>query len=49
MKFSQLIEYNERNIFFQKFYTKSGGEASLRPFNKRSKLIISLDQQSEVL
>ena len=27
MKFSQLIEYNMRNIFLENSYTKSGGEA----------------------
>ena len=26
MKFGQLIEYNIRNIFVEKFYTKCGGE-----------------------
>ena len=26
MKFDQLIEYNMRNIFFEKSYTKCGGE-----------------------
>ena len=36
-----------RNIFFEKSYTKCGGEASSRPFYKKSKLI--LDQQSEML
>ena len=43
MKFGQLIEYNLRNIFTEKSYTKWGGEAILRPFSKKSKLIISLD------
>ena len=28
MKFGQLIEYNMRNIFLQKSYTKCGGETS---------------------
>ena len=44
MKFDQLIECNMRNIFLGKSYTKCGGEASPRPFYKKSKLIISLDQ-----
>ena len=37
-----------RNIFLEKSYTKCGGEASPRPFYKKSKLSISLDQQSEI-
>ena len=28
MKFSQLIEYNMKNIFLEKSYTKCGGETS---------------------
>ena len=34
MKIGQLIEYNTRNIFIEKLYTKYGGEASPRPFHK---------------
>ena len=49
MKFDDLIEYNLRNIFLEKSYTKYGGKASPRPFYKKSKLIKSLDQQSEML
>ena len=49
MKLSQLIEYKMRNIFLEKSYTKSGGEASPRPFYKKLKLSISLDQESEIL
>ena len=41
MKFGQLIEYEMRNIFLKE---KCGGEASPRPFYKKSKLSISLDQ-----
>ena len=37
------------NIFLEKSYTKFGEEASSRPFYKNSKLIVSLDQQSEML
>ena len=48
MKFGQLIGYNMRNIFLEKVYTECGGEASLRPFSEKSKLSISLDQQSEL-
>ena len=49
MKFGQLIEYNMKNIFCEKIIHKCCGEASPRPFHKRSKLSISLDQQSEML
>ena len=49
MKFGQLIEYNLRNIFLEKSYTKCGGETIPRPFSKKSKLSISLDQYSKVL
>ena len=38
-----------KNIFLEKTYTKCGGEASPRPFSKKSKLKTSLDQQSEML
>ena len=48
-KFGQLIEYNMRNIFQEKSYTKWGGENSSRPFSKKSNLRISPDQQSKVL
>ena len=49
MKFSQLIEYKMRNIFLEKSCAKYGGETSSRTFCKKSKLCISLDQQSEIL
>ena len=49
MKFGQLREYNMRNISLEKSYTKCGTEASARPFYKKSKLTIFLDQQSEKL
>ena len=48
MKFGQLIEYN-RNIFVEKPYTKCGGGNIPRPFSKKSKLDVSLDQQLKVL
>ena len=48
MKFGQLIEYNLRNIFVET-YTKCNGETIPRPFLKKSKLSISLDQYSKVL
>ena len=44
MKFGQLIEYHLRNIFREKSYTKCGGKGNHRPFSKKSKLSISLDQ-----
>ena len=44
MKFGQLIEYNMRNIFVGKLYTKCGGETSLRPVSEKLKLSILLDQ-----
>ena len=44
MKFSQLIEYNTKNIFVEKPYTKCAGETIPRPLSKKSTLSISLDQ-----
>ena len=49
IKFGQLIEYEMKNIFLEESYRKCGGEASSRPFYKKSKLKISLNQQSEIL
>ena len=49
MKCGQLIEYNMRNIFLEKSYTKCGAETSPRPFSGKLKLSISLDQYSKVL
>ena len=49
LKFDQLIEYNMIKIFFEKSYTKCGGEASPRAFYKKLELSISLGQQSEML
>ena len=48
MKFDQLIDYNVRNIFLEKSYTKFDGETSPRPFSEKLKLSISLDQESKV-
>ena len=42
VKFGQLIEYNMRKI--EKLYPKYGRETSPKPFSKKSKLSISLDQ-----
>ena len=49
MKFGQFIEYNMRNNFLQKSYAKYGGETNSRPFSKKSKSSISLDQQFKSL
>ena len=49
MKVGQLIEYNMRNIFVEKSYTKCGGEIIPRPFSRKSKSSISPDQKSKVL
>ena len=51
MKFGKLIEYNMRNIFLEKPYTKCGGETihNYSAFSEKSKLSVSLGQQSEVL
>ena len=44
MKFVQLIKYYIRNIFLKKPYAKCGRETIPRPFPKKSKLSISLEQ-----
>ena len=44
MKFGQLIEYKMKKIFLEKSYKKCYGENIFRPFSKKSKLNISLDQ-----
>ena len=38
VKFGQLIEYNMRNIFVEKSYTKCAGETNPRPLSKKLKL-----------
>ena len=43
MKFGQLIEYNMRNISFEKSYRKCGGEIIPRSFFNILELSISLD------
>ena len=40
MKFGQIKEYNIRNIFVEKSYTKCLKETILRSFSKKSKLSI---------
>ena len=47
MKFGKLTEYNMRNIFLEKPYTKCG-ETSPRPFSEKLKFSITLDQQPKV-
>ena len=49
MKFDQVIQYNLRNIFVEKAYTKCAGETIPRPLCKKSKLRIPLDQYCKVL
>ena len=44
MKFGQIIGYDMRNIFLEKWYTKCGGETSPRHFSEKLELSISLDQ-----
>ena len=38
MRFGQLIEYNMRNIFVEKSYTKCAGETIPRPLSKKIKI-----------
>ena len=42
MKLGQLIEYDMRNNFLEKSYSKCVGETIPRPFSKKAKLNISL-------
>ena len=44
MKFGQLIEYDMGNTFLEKSYAKYGGETIPRPFSKKLKLNVFLDQ-----
>ena len=44
IKFGHLIDYNMRIIFKEKWLPKCGGGTSPRPFSKKLKLNISLDQ-----
>ena len=44
MKFGQLTEHNMRNIFLENSFAKCSGNTIPRPFSKKSKLGISLDQ-----
>ena len=49
MKFGQSIDYNMKNIFFEKSYTKCGRETSPVTFSEKLKLSISVDQYSKTL
>ena len=42
MKFGKLIEYNMKNIFIEKSYTKCGEETSPRPFSGKLRLLSSV-------
>ena len=44
MEFGRLVQYYMRDIFLEKSYTKCDRETILRPFSKKSKLSVSLDQ-----
>ena len=44
MNFDDLIDNNMRNNFLENSCTKCDGETIPRPFPKKTKLIISLDQ-----
>ena len=44
MKLDQLIEYNVREIFLEKLYTKCVRETIPRLFSKKPKLSTSLDR-----
>ena len=45
----QKMEYKMRNISLEKSYTKRGRKTISRPFSKKSKLSISLNQYSKFL
>ena len=49
MKLGHIIDYNMRNIFLEKSYTKCRGETTLRSFSGKLELSISLDRYSRVL
>ena len=44
LKFGHLIEYKMRTTVLEKSFSKCCGESIPRPFSKKSKLNISLDQ-----
>ena len=49
MKFGQSIEYDMKNIFLENSCSKCVEETIPRPFSKKTKLTISLDQYSKIL
>ena len=49
MTFDALIEFNMRNIFLEKSWTKCDGKTVPRSLSKESKLSISQDQWSKLL
>ena len=49
VKLGQLIGYSIRDMFLEKSHLKCSGETISRPFSRKSKLSIFLDQYSEVL
>ena len=49
IEFCQLIEYNMRNIFLKKSHRKCDRKTIPKPFSKKSKLKISLDEYSKAL
>ena len=44
MKFGQLLEYDMRKTFLKKSWSKFCAETISRPFSKKTKLSMSLDQ-----
>ena len=48
MTFGQLIEYNTRNIFLEKSYTKYGEETIPKPSSKKSKASVCMKKQPKV-
>ena len=44
MTFGELIKFSMEKVFVEKSYRKCCGETIARPFSKKSKLIIYLDQ-----
>ena len=48
MEFDQLTEYKIRTIFLEKSVSKCGEESIPRPFSKKLKFNISLNQYSKV-
>ena len=47
IRLGRLIECKTRIIFLEKSYAKCGGKTSPRPFTEKSKLSISVNQQSK--